>query len=173
MGERKLVQTLRKPSTTDLNAKLVTNGEVRQAQTPGRMDLREVNVALGTMQGTPLTHSTLQGTQSTLVSYWPGWRRCSSSNNVTALSNTSVCNSGTTSASQTSDSASSRVRQLRVSRCEGKASVSSMRSLMPARAAAATCVSVLRTYLYLRTWWSVIFLPGIPLAFDLSTKDSR
>ena len=44
---------------------------------------------------------------------------------------------------------------------------------MPARAAAATCVSVLRCCLYLCTWWSVIFLPGMPLAFDLSSKDSR
>jgi hypothetical protein len=51
--KRKLVQTVRKRSATDLNAKLVTNGEVRQTQTPGRMGLREVNVALGTMQGTP------------------------------------------------------------------------------------------------------------------------
>jgi hypothetical protein len=31
------------------------------------MDLREVNVALGTIQGTPLTHSTLQGTQHARV----------------------------------------------------------------------------------------------------------
>jgi len=42
-----------------------------------------------------------------------------------------------------------------------------LRSLMPALAAEATYVSVLRCCLYLCTWWSVIFLPGMPLAFDL------
>jgi hypothetical protein len=150
MGERKLVQAVRKRSATDLDAKLVTRGEVRQAQTPRRMDLREIDVTLGTMQGTPLTHSTLQGC-SMFVSYWPGWRRCSSSNNVTALSKAWVCNSGRTSASQTPDSGSSRVRQLRASRWEGKASMrSALRSLLPARAAAATCVSVLQSCFYVR-----------------------
>ena len=36
-------------------------------------------------------------------------------------------------------------------------------------AAAGTCL----IGLYLCTWWSVIFLPGMPLAFDLSSKSSR
>ena len=43
-----------------------------------------------------------------------------------------------------------------------------LRSLIPVLAAAATWVSLLRCCLNLCTWWSVILLPGIPLAFDTS-----
>jgi hypothetical protein len=45
-----------------------------------------------------------------------------------------------------------------------------LRSLMPALAAAATWVSLLRCYLYFCTWWSVMVLPGMPLTFDKCRK---
>ena len=80
-------------SAADLDAEFIADGEVRQTEPAGRVFLRKVDVALGAVQGSPLAHAALQA-RSTPVSYCPGWRRCSSSSNLTALSKASVRSSG-------------------------------------------------------------------------------
>ena len=48
-----------------------------------------------------------------------------------------------------------------------------LRSLIPDLAAEAVWLSLLRCCWYLCTWWSVIRLPGMPLTFDLCSKNQR
>lgn len=91
-------------------------------------------------------------------------RRCNSSSKVLPCSAGSRSSSGTSSVSHTAASGSVRVRHVLGPRCDGNPSACSMRraerTLMPRRAAAICCVVCLLASLYLRTCWSVIFLPG-------------
>ena len=57
VGERELVQPVRERSPADLDAEFIADREVRQTEPAGRVFLREVDVALGAVQGTPLAHS--------------------------------------------------------------------------------------------------------------------
>jgi hypothetical protein len=93
--------------------------------------------------------------RNTVPSKRCGYRSCSSSNTVTAISPGADSSIGTTSAVHTSVSGSARVRQLRAGFWDGSSTADSMRralaTLTPALAAATSWLCLPRSSLYLVT----------------------
>jgi hypothetical protein len=131
VGQGELVQPVRERQATQADVELVGHREVRQSQTAGRVRLGEVDLALAAVLGAPLANPALQGcrVRRTESPNRSGWRRCSSSSSVTAISEGAPSSIGTTSASQTAASGSARVRQWRGGRCDGSTVAASSRTI--------------------------------------------